>query len=64
MSKFYRFNEPHFTGGNATVDITEKQILEFMKKWQKNNLKAKDATDQELIDEFCINYGAWKEKGE
>ena len=44
----YTFSEPHITGGHALITITEKQIIEYMKKKYKNKF-----SDKQLIEEFC-----------
>lgn len=50
----FTFVEPHITGGHCTVEITESQILKYMRERHKNKSKWADATDNILVDEFCI----------
>lgn len=53
--KSYTFIEPHHTGGHCTVEITEEQIVKHMRKYMaKVHPEIKDASDQQLIDEFVI----------
>ena len=60
--KTYRFEEPHCTGGSSTVDITEEQILKYMKeeiipKFQDKY--PKDISDECLIEDFATVHWAW-----
>lgn len=52
--KRYTFYEPHDTGGQAEVTITEQQILQFMKETRGILPNYKDATDEQLIYEFVV----------
>ena len=52
--KTYLFYEPHGTGGNALVEITEKQIRDWM------NLTYPDVKQEHQIEEFCILHWAWE----
>jgi hypothetical protein len=52
--KTYIFHEPHVTGGHATVEINEEQILEFMNEVYKNTIEFKQLTDKQKIDEFIV----------
>jgi hypothetical protein len=56
--KKYKFYEPHITGGDATIEITDKQILEFMK-----DINPK-ITGEEVIKEFIENNWAMELKDE
>jgi hypothetical protein len=60
--KIFTFMEPHPTGGDCKVTITESKIIDYMKKIQEQNPKMKDATDEMLLDEFCINHWCYEEK--
>lgn len=50
----FTFVEPHITGGHCTVEITESQILDYMRNRHDKKLIYADATDDVLVDEFCI----------
>lgn len=60
--KTYVFEEPHPTGGHTTVEITEKQILKYMKKAYGNRPASFRMTDQQLIEEFVVIHWAWEKK--
>ncbi len=60
--KVFTFVEPHHTGGDCTVRITEEQILKHMHKLQKENDKFKGISNPDLIDYFIINYWCTEEK--
>ena len=51
--KLWAFDEPHDTGGNSHVTITEKQIIEFMNT-QGIVRKGRSLTDKEIVDEFVV----------
>ena len=56
--KVYCFAEPHITGGDALVEITEQQIRTWMKK-------AYPMTKEEhQIEEFCALHWAWEKENE
>ena len=60
LKQIYIFEEPHCTGGNATIEITGEQIIDYMVKL---NIEAYDElTFQKLIDDFCTNHWAWKKR--
>ena len=52
--KTYAFVEPHVTSGYATIEITEKQILKYMKIKTNKIHKYRNATDKQLIHEFIV----------
>lgn len=54
----YVFDEPHYTGGNARIEITEDQIKEHMKA-EFPHIPAKDQ-----VQEFCTIHGAWKKRAD
>jgi len=56
--KVYVFMEPHYTGGDATVEITEEKIRAYMNKNHPIVL------EKHQIEEFCAHYFAWKKDGE
>ena len=56
LKKLTPFVEPHITGGHCTVTITEKQIMVYMKKRQKDNIRMKDVSDEHLLDYFLVNH--------
>lgn len=56
--KVYCFAEPHITGGDALVEITEKQIRTWMKKTYPMIEKAHQ------IEEFCVLHWAWEKENE
>jgi len=60
--RIFIFMEPHHTGGDCKVTITESEIIKHMKKIQEQNPKMKDATDAMLLDEFCIIHWCYEEK--
>ena len=53
----YTFIEPHVTGGTATVEITEEQIIKYMRNKNKG-------TDEELINEFVAVHRCKRKKME
>ena len=61
--KTFVFIEPHLTGGDSTVTITKSKIIEYMHKRQKEpGCRFKDATDEQLLDEFCVIHWCWEQK--
>ena len=56
MNKTYTFVEPHITGGDCTVVITEKQIMIYMKERQAADVRMKDISDEDLLDYFLVNH--------
>jgi len=52
--KVYRFAEPHVTGGDALVEITEEQI----RNWMKTTYPMVEEEHQ--IEEFCVLHWAWE----
>jgi len=55
-NRVYKFGEPHYTGGDCVVTITEEQILKYQRKRQETNIKMKDAPVEDLIDDFLITH--------
>ena len=53
--KTYAFVEPHVTSGYATIEITEKQILKYMKAITNKVPEYRKTTDEQLIHEFIVN---------
>ena len=64
--RVFVFVEPHPTGGDCTIRITESQILKYMNKEIKQKIQKKhpdmDVTDELLIEEFCVVHWASEEK--
>lgn len=57
--KTYIFNEPSVYGGCATIEMTENQIISFMKKVnEQRGISESRFTDEELIDEFIVVHHA------
>jgi len=56
--KTYIFEEPHPTGGNATVEITEEEIIAFCRK----DPLYKDLSDTECVYNFVIINWAWEKE--
>jgi hypothetical protein len=54
--RVYKFVEPHFTGGDAVITITESKILKYMKSRFEKEPKFKKLTDFELLDYFLVNH--------
>ena len=54
--RVYTFVEPHFTGGDSLVTITESKILKYMKSRCEKEPKFKKLSDFELIDYFLVNH--------
>jgi len=54
----YQFCEPHPTGGNALIEITEEQIRAWMRKAYPN------VKDEDQIEEFCTLHWAWAKEEE
>ena len=65
--RIFTFPEPHPTGGDCTVRITESKIVKYMKdsgikeKIQKKHPDM-DVTDEILIEDFCTVHWAHEEK--
>ena len=59
--EIYEFVEPHPTGGDATVRITRKQIIEYMRNHPKRSqvfaavFHRVGLIDDDLVEQFCIN---------
>lgn len=54
--RFFRFKEPHKTGGVALIEISEYQIISHMKSTYPN--RHPGMLDQELVEDFISLYGA------
>ena len=50
----FEFVEPHYTGGESVITITEDKLIEFMHT--KDYLNG--VSDEELIRQFCIEHWA------
>jgi len=65
--RVFKFYEPHPTGGDCTVEITESKIVKHMKdsgikeKIQKKHPDM-DVTDKILIEDFCTVHWASEKK--
>jgi hypothetical protein len=53
--RLFVFQEPHVTGGTATILITGKQIVDFMREMTANPFVC---IHEEWIKEFCETYDA------
>ena len=52
----FTFVEPHITGGTATIEVTEKEILKYMRsKRHKRYKEYQKLTDDLLLDYFVTN---------
>lgn len=58
--KTYQFVEPHHTGGDALITITDEKILTHMKREYPDS----PFSDEGLIDNFVITNWAWEKKEE
>lgn len=54
--RFFRFKEPHKTGGVALIEISEYQIISHMKSTYPN--RHPGLLDQELVEDFITLHGA------
>ena len=59
--KKYRFYEPHPTGGDSVVTISEKKAIKYTKKIIKEAY-GEDVSDELALEEFITNY--WAEEVE
>jgi glutaredoxin-related protein len=59
--KTYIFLEPHPSGGHATIEITEEQILKYMKKTPEH---CKCLTDEQIIETFTVINWAFEKETE
>ena len=50
--RYFKFFEPHITGGTAQVTITDEQIIKHMNEIKKETVILKDATDAKLLADF------------
>jgi len=55
--KKYQFVEPHITGGDAVITITEDKIIEFMRKSYPEHA---NLSDVDLLDSFIVTNWAWE----
>ena len=53
--RIIEFDEPHQSGGNCRVTLTEDQAVEW---WRKAH-PGKFATREDAIDDFLVIHGAW-----
>lgn len=51
--EIYEFVEPHVTGGNATIRITRREIILYMRDHPEFTLPG--ATDDALVEQFRLN---------
>ncbi len=54
--RVFKFIEPHITGGHAEIVISDRQIIEYMKKIPKYV----DYSPEDMIDEFIAIHWAWE----
>lgn len=54
--RFFRFKEPHITGGVAIVEISEYQIISHMKSVYPNRMPG--ILDHELVEDFIALHWA------
>jgi hypothetical protein len=57
-SKVYLFCEPHVTGGNSLVSITDRQIIDYMKRL--NDPRYNNISDEDIILDFISVHWAWE----
>jgi hypothetical protein len=53
----YEFHEPHQTGGDATIRITVRQIIDYQKPchpYEKDGY-----SDQDILDDFIVVHWAY-----
>jgi len=60
--RIFTFIEPHVTGGDAVIRITEEQIITYMRE-SAFRLKP-PLNDAELVETFCTVHWATEEKTE
>jgi len=60
--KTYVFVEPHFTGGDSVVTITEEKILKHMHERQLKEEKFQGVSDERLLDYFIVNHWCTEKK--
>jgi hypothetical protein len=60
--RFFRFKEPHITGGVAIIEISEYQIISHMKSIYPN--RHPGMLDQELVEDFIALHWAEEIKAE
>jgi hypothetical protein len=61
-NRVFTFVEPHLTGGDCVVTITEEQIMKHMIKMRDKNPKMKDVSDDDLLDYFLVNHWCVEKK--
>ncbi len=64
-NELWRFQEPHVTGGDATVTITRRKAIEYMRQdiidmCKREGRDLKDLDDEAVLGEFIVNYWAHK----
>jgi len=60
--RVYTFVEPHFTGGDSVVTITESKILKYMYSRFDKEPKFKKLGDDILLDYFLVSHWCHEEK--
>lgn len=60
--QLYRFEEPHLTGGNATITITREQIIKYIRNHPNLYHGQGLYSEAELVEQFCANNWAYKVK--
>ena len=61
--RVFTFAEPHPTGGDSVITITEDKIVEWMKINYPELLDFPEPpSDEDLISEFCALHWAWEIK--
>lgn len=55
--RLFRFIEPHSTGGTAVITVNEATLLNHTRSLACVD---KGASDESLIEEFCIVHWAWE----
>ncbi len=60
MAKVLAYDDPHPSGGNCHVTMTEKQAVEWTKKIYKDGRGIK-LSDKQALDEFIVvNFAYWE----
>lgn len=54
---YYVFVEPHICGGDATILVSKKKAIEYMRC---NYAYLRSAPDDEVAEEFCTINRAWR----
>ena len=60
-NEIWAYDEPHYSGGNCHITMTKQEAIDWTRRVFASSKKYKDATDEQLFDEFVTVHCAYRE---